>query len=186
MFFTKITEIFDKQKKEIDFKKVNGHYKDKTFTFDKDDQNPKTNCFLSYNDDKNFELIGVNSPTGNYPKYYHLWFCGEKQEFIDRVLECFDKKQFGRIADTEKFNKLREETELYNNRFCYIYLNGERYTVYTINFMNYKTPEFMKMFYNKLDKYTIHFIGIIILILFFNRCNIYSFFAYQIIQEFLK
>ena len=57
MFFTKITEIFDKQKKEIDFKKVNGHYKDKTFTFDKDDQNPKTNCFLSYNDDKNFELL---------------------------------------------------------------------------------------------------------------------------------
>ena len=111
--------------------------------------------FSIYIDDKNFELIGVNSPTGNYPKYYHLWFCGEKQEFIDRVLECFDKKQFGRIVDTEKFNKLREETELYNNRFCYIYLNGERYTVYTLNFLNYKTPEFMKMFYNNVFSFSI-------------------------------
>ena len=57
IFFTKITEIFDNQKKEIDFTKVNSHYKDKTFTFDKDNQNPKTNCFLSYNEEKNFELL---------------------------------------------------------------------------------------------------------------------------------
>ena len=57
IFFTKITEIFDNQKKEIDFTKVNNHYKDKTFTFDKDNQNPKTNCFLSYNEEKNFELL---------------------------------------------------------------------------------------------------------------------------------
>ena len=57
LFFTKITEIFDNQKKEIDFTKVNNHYKDKTFTFDKDNQNPKTNCFLSYNEEKNFELL---------------------------------------------------------------------------------------------------------------------------------
>lgn len=57
IFFAEITEIFDNQKKEIDFTKVNNHYKDKTFTFDKDNQNPKTNCFLSYNEEKNFELL---------------------------------------------------------------------------------------------------------------------------------
>ena len=57
IFFTKITDIFDNQKKEKDFTKVNSHYKDKTFTFDKDNQNPKTNCFLSYNEEKNFELL---------------------------------------------------------------------------------------------------------------------------------
>ena len=57
IFFTKITDILDNQKKEKDFTKVNSHYKDKTFTFDKDNQNPKTNCFLSYNEEKNFELL---------------------------------------------------------------------------------------------------------------------------------
>ena len=111
--------------------------------------------FSIYIDDKDFELIGINSMTGNYenyPRYYVLWFCGEKQEYIDRVLECFD---MGKITDTEKFNKLREESELYNARFCYIYLNGERYTVYTMNFLNYKTPEFMKMFYSNVFSFSI-------------------------------
>ena len=46
IFFTKITEIFDNQKKEIDFKKENGHYIDKTFNLNINNQNPKTNCFL--------------------------------------------------------------------------------------------------------------------------------------------
>ena len=57
IFFTKITDTFDNQKREKDFVKEDNHYKDKTFFFDLNDQNPKTNCFLSYNNEKNFELL---------------------------------------------------------------------------------------------------------------------------------
>ena len=57
IFFTKITDTFDNQKREKDFVKEGNHYKDKTFFFDLNDQNPKTNCFLSYNNEKNFELL---------------------------------------------------------------------------------------------------------------------------------
>ena len=57
IFFTKISDTFDNQKKEKDFVKEDNHYKDKTFFFDINDQNPKTNCFLSYNNEKNFNLL---------------------------------------------------------------------------------------------------------------------------------
>ena len=57
LFFSQIEEIFDNQTKDVNFEKINNHYKDKTFRFDINDQDEKTNCFLSKDNEKNFDFL---------------------------------------------------------------------------------------------------------------------------------
>ena len=75
IFFTKISDTFDNQKKEKDFVKEDNHYKDKTFFFDINDQNPKTNCFLSYNNEKNFNLL--------FSLYESIWIENWEKNFYN-------------------------------------------------------------------------------------------------------
>ena len=55
IFFSQIKKVFKDQNKENDFKIDNNHYIDQTFCFNSKDID--SNCFLSNNDDENFELL---------------------------------------------------------------------------------------------------------------------------------
>ena len=55
IFFKKIQNTFKNQTKEFDFEKIGTHLKDKTFTFDS--KCVDNNCFLSDNDENNFDLL---------------------------------------------------------------------------------------------------------------------------------
>ena len=57
IFFSQIEEIFDNQTREVNFEKINNHYMDKTFRFDINDHDTNTNCFLSHDNEKNFEFL---------------------------------------------------------------------------------------------------------------------------------
>ncbi len=106
--------------------------------------------------DEDFELISIHPQLGYYPWYDTLWFGGEKKEDIDRILECFKLSPYnGGISDYEKFLKLKEEFDIYNDSYCSVYLNGEQYHVYRIDTLKFKTPEFMKMFYKNVFSFSI-------------------------------
>ena len=102
-------------------------------------------------DDNGYELIEFNRENGSSPEVANLIFNGEKQEDIDRILECFKLSPFGGgISDIDKFKSIMNESDSYNERNYQIYLNGEPYYVYTINFLKYKTPEVMKLYHKNV------------------------------------
>lgn len=102
-------------------------------------------------DDNGYELIEFNRENGSSPEVTNLIFNGEKQEDIDRILECFKLSPFsGGISDIDKFKSIMNESDSYNERNYQIYLNGEPYYVYTINFLKYKTPEVMKLYHKNV------------------------------------
>ena len=111
--------------------------------------------------EKDFEFIEFSADSEHFPHCADPCFGGEKQEDIDRILECFELVRFrGGISDTEKFSKLMEESDTYNEQSYSVYLNGEMYNVFMIDILKYKTPEFMNLF----RKNVIHFSIIVFII----------------------
>ena len=57
MFFSQIVETFNNQTIEKDFEKIDNKYIDKTFRFNINEQDENSNCLLSKDNEKNFELL---------------------------------------------------------------------------------------------------------------------------------
>ena len=47
LFLSQIEETFAGQTKEKDFEKIDNHYRDKTFRFKVNENEPQYNCFIS-------------------------------------------------------------------------------------------------------------------------------------------
>ena len=98
-FFSQIEEIFDNQTKEVNFEKINNHYKDKTFRFDINDQNSATNCFLSRDNEKNFKYLQdleISSwieewRNNNYEKFQNFDIRDTDLDSSFNVLQKFDE-----------------------------------------------------------------------------------------------
>ena len=177
IFFTKITEIFDNQKKEIDFKKENGHYIDKTFNFHINNQNPKTNCFLSYNDEKNFDLL-FSLNESNWIKKWENNFYNNCETFyiVDADLEAsYDvlkkfpnlktiskedwKKNWKKIIkqNKDKYHKLVPKLfkKIFKDKLKDKYKDKSKYLKLIESIIDYKSISQMntnyKIFENKID-----------------------------------
>ena len=177
IFFTKITETFDNQKKEIDFKKENGHYIDKTFNFHINNPNPKTNCFLSYNDEKNFDLLfslceskWIEKWEKNFYNNFETFYIVDKDlETSYKVLKKFPnlktiskedwKKNWKKIIkqNKEKYHKLLPKLfkKIFKDKLKNIYKDKSKYLELIDSIIDYKSISQMntnyKIFENKID-----------------------------------
>jgi hypothetical protein len=114
-------------------------------------------------DNDNYELIEFRNAENNaYPATVgNAWACGENQEDIDRIAGYFDLKfNSAGISDKESYDKLMTETDLYHYDHFYIWLDNKEYSVYLINTLKYKTPEFYRIYL----RYVIIFVLVVIII----------------------
>ncbi|WP_044973747.1 hypothetical protein [Ruminococcus sp. HUN007] len=87
--------------------------------------------------------------------------CGENKEDIDRIAGYFNLKyNSAGISDKETYDKLMSETDIFQYDHFYIWLDNKKYSVYLINTLKYKTPEFYRIYI----RYIIIFVLFVIII----------------------
>ncbi len=114
-------------------------------------------------DNDNYELIEFRNAENNaYPATVgNAWACGENNEDIDRIAGYFDLKfNSAGISDKETYDKLMTETDLYHYDRFNIFLDDQKYSVYIIHTLKYKTPEFYRIYIKYIIIFTLLVIAI--------------------------